>query len=117
MKKIFFFQLVFSFFALILFPFQEFAQSYNFQNYSVEDGLPFVDVSTIFQDSKGNLWSGGYGGLSKFDGNSFSNYSPKNGLLNHAVTCITEDKQGNLWIGTIAGINKFDGKSFTGFTT
>ncbi len=93
------------------------AQSYHFQNYSVEDGLPFVEVSAIFQDHNGNLWSGGYGGLSKFDGNSFSNFSPKNGLLNHSVTCITEDNQGNLWIGTIAGINKFDGENFTGFTT
>lgn len=92
------------------------AQSYFFRNYSVEDGLPFIDVSTIFQDSKGNLWSGGYGGLSKFDGNSFTNYSPKEGLLNHFVSCINEDNIGNLWIGTISGINKFDGKNFSGYT-
>ncbi|MGZ4059357.1 MAG: ligand-binding sensor domain-containing protein, partial [Bacteroidia bacterium] len=92
------------------------AQSYFFRNYSVEDGLPFINVSTIFQDSKGNLWSGGYGGLSKFDGNSFTNYTPKEGLLNHSVSCITEDNQGNLWIGTIGGINKFDGKTFSGYT-
>ena len=51
----------------------------------MEDGLPFINVSAIFQDSKGNLWSGGYGGLSKFDGISFSNFSPKEGLLNHFV--------------------------------
>ncbi len=93
------------------------AQSTFFRNYSVEDGLPFIDVTTIFQDSKGNLWSGGYGGLSKFDGISFANYSPKDGLLNHFVTSISEDNQGNLWIGTISGVNKFDQKTFTGYTT
>ncbi len=93
------------------------AQSYFFQNYSVEDGLPFINVSAIFQDSKGNLWSGGYGGLSKFDGVSFTNYTPKNGLLNHSVTCITEDDQNNLWIGTISGINKLSGNKFAGYTT
>ncbi len=93
-----------------------FAQSYYFQNFSVEDGLPFVNVSALFQDSKGNLWSGGYGGLSKFDGVSFTNYSPKNGLLNHSVTCINEDNKGNLWIGTISGINKFADGKFTGYT-
>ncbi len=91
-------------------------QSYFFKNYSVEDGLPFISVSAIFQDSKGNLWSGGYGGLSKFDGVSFTNFSPKNGLLNHSVTCITEDNSGNLWIGTISGINKFNGDKFIGYT-
>ena len=92
------------------------AQSYFFRNYSVEDGLPYINVSAIFQDRKGNLWSGGYGGLSKFDGNSFTNYTPQEGLLNHSVSCISEDNQGNLWIGTISGINKFDGKTFSGYT-
>src|SRR5665213_815906 len=94
---------LFSFLFTLLLPFKQgMSQSYYFHNYSVEDGLPFVNVSIIFQDNKGNLWSGGYGGLSKFDGVSFTNYSPKNGLLNHSVTSITEDNQGNLWIGTIS---------------
>lgn len=103
--------------ALLLFAELVPAQTLFFRNYSVEDGLPFINVSTIFQDSKGNLWSGGYGGLSKFDGKTFINYSPKEGLSNHFVTCITEDNQSNLWIGTIDGINKFDGKKFSTFRT
>lgn len=93
------------------------AQSSYFRNYSVDDGLPFVEVAAIFQDSKGNLWSGGYGGLSKFDGIQFTNYTPEDGLLNHAVTSICEDNQNNIWIGTVSGINKFDGEKFTGYTT
>lgn len=101
----------------ILLTLNSVAQSTFFRNYSVEDGLPFINVSTIFQDSKGNLWSGGYGGLSKFDGISFTNFAPKDGLLNHFVTSICEDNQGNLWIGTISGINKYDQKTFVGYTT
>lgn len=92
------------------------AQSYNFKNYSAEQGLPFVQVYTIFQDRKGNLWSGGYGGLSKFDGKTFTNYSPKNGLGNHWVTSIAEDKEGNIWVGTISGVSKLEGKNFVTFT-
>lgn len=92
------------------------SQSYNFKNYSAEQGLPFVQVYAIFQDSKGNLWTGGYGGLSKFDGKTFTNYSPKNGLANHWVTSISEDPQGNIWIGTISGLSKFDGRNFSTFT-
>lgn len=93
-----------------------FSQSYNFKNYSAEQGLPFVQVYAIFQDSKGNLWSGGYGGLSKFDGKTFTNYSPKNGLANHWVTSIAEDSDGNIWIGTISGLSRYDGKTFSTFT-
>jgi ligand-binding sensor domain-containing protein len=103
-------------FIFVLFYRQSNGQAYYFKGYSVEDGLPFVSVSTIFQDNKGNIWSGGYAGLSKFDGNSFTNYSPKDGLLNHSVTSINQDNQGNLWIGTISGVNKYDGKKFTAYT-
>lgn len=104
--------------ATLLFLSQQgIAQSYYFRNYSVDDGLPFINVSIIYQDHKGNLWSGGYGGLSKFDGITFTNYTPKNGLLDHAVTGITEDNQDNLWIGTIKGVNKLSGKKFTSYTT
>ena len=104
--------------ALFIFlPFHfSYSQSYHFKNYSAEDGLPFVQVYDIFQDSKGNLWTGGYGGLSRFDGKSFTNYAPKNGLANHWVTSITEDKDGNIWIGTITGLSRFDGRNFTTFT-
>ncbi|MBI4947174.1 MAG: histidine kinase [Bacteroidetes bacterium] len=99
------------FVCCLLFTLKSFSQSYNFKNYSAEQGLPFVQVYAIFQDSKGNLWSGGYGGLSKFDGKTFTNYSPKNGLANHWVTSIAEDNQGNIWVGTISGLSKFDPSS------
>ncbi len=93
-----------------------FSQSYNFKNYSVGQGLPFVQVYAIYQDSKGNLWTGGYGGLSRFDGKTFTNYTPKNGLADHWVTSIAEDAQGNIWIGTISGLTRYDGKTFSTFT-
>lgn len=116
MQKAKYFFLSFIFFLPIL-SHKSIAQSYFFKNYSVDDGLPFINVSAIYQDSKGHLWTGGYGGLSKFDGYTFKNYTPENGLLNHLVTSIAEDNRGNVWIGTIKGINKFDGTKFTSYTT
>ena len=104
-------------FFLTLLSADSHAQSYFFKNYSVDDGLPFVQVSAIYQDSKGNLWTGGYGGLSKFDGYTFKNFTPHDGLLNYSVTSITEDNQGNIWIGTISGINKYDGEKFSVYST
>jgi ligand-binding sensor domain-containing protein len=92
------------------------AQNSYFRNYSVDHGLPFIQVQTIFQDSKGYLWSGGYGGLSQFDGTRFTNFSPRNGLVSHSVTAINEDSKGNLWIGTNSGVSCYDGKSFKNYT-
>lgn len=84
------------------------AQQYNFKNYSVENGLPYVQIFAMFQDSKGYLWSGGYGGLSKFNGKTFQNYSPKNGLANHYVNAIIEDQFHFITVGTIDGLSVID---------
>jgi ligand-binding sensor domain-containing protein/anti-sigma regulatory factor (Ser/Thr protein kinase) len=89
-----------------------FSQTYNFRNYTVDDGLPFINVNAIYQDTKGNLWIGGYGGLSKFNGKSFTNYSPKNGLANHRVLSITEDTAGHIWVGTLTGLSKLSHDKF-----
>lgn len=91
------------------------AQTRHFRNYSVDDGLAFVQVYTIFQDSKGYLWSGGYGGLSRFDGRTFTNFSPSDGLPNHWITSITEDKQKNLWVGTIEGASRMRNGRFENY--
>jgi len=93
-----------------------FSQSYNFKNYTVEHGLPYIIIQDIFQDNKGYLWTGGYGGLSRFDGNKFVNYSPRNGLVHYSVQSIAQDSNGNLIIGTIEGLSVFDGKIFTNYT-
>lgn len=93
------------------------AQTYHFRNYSVDDGLPFVQVYCMYQDADGYLWSGGYGGLSSFDGLQFRNYSPLNGLPNHWVNAITEYENDALWIGTIEGLARLQDDVFTTYTT
>jgi ligand-binding sensor domain-containing protein len=98
----------FLFGVLFLLPFKQIAQQYNFKNYSVESGLPYVQIFAMFQDSKGYLWSGGYGGASKFNGKIFQNFSPKNGLANHYVNAIIEDQFHLVTIGTIDGISVID---------
>lgn len=93
---------------LFSFTLKVYAQQYNFKNYSVESGLPYVQIFAMFQDSKGYLWSGGYGGASKFNGKVFKNYSPKNGLANHYVNAIIEDQFHLITIGTIDGLSVID---------
>ncbi len=92
------------------------AQQYYFKNYTAENGLPFVQVACMFQDSKGYLWSGGYGGLSRFNGKEFLNFSPKNGLINHFVNAICEGDSGNIYVGTNEGLSVVRNKPLNSYT-
>ncbi|MBL4654707.1 MAG: hypothetical protein JKY33_02665, partial [Bacteroidia bacterium] len=69
--------------AVLLFLFipAVFSQHYNFINYSIEQGLPQSQVGDIYVDSKGYIWFGTLGGVSKFDGRKFQNFSTEDGLL------------------------------------
>ncbi len=92
------------------------AESFNFKNYTVANGLSSSSVNHIFQDSKGYIWFGTQGGgASRFNGKEFKNFTKADGLINNDVTCIAEDKAGNIWIGTASGASKFDGTNFTNY--
>lgn len=90
------------------------AQQYNFQNYSVADGLAQSQVYATCEDARGYLWMGTRGGgLSRFDGNEFTNFTVDNGLVNDYILTIATDQIGDIWIGTDEGLSVFNGLSFT----
>ena len=89
-------------------PFWGNSQSYHFQKFSVEDGLPFIHTYCINQDTSGYLWVGGYGGLSKFDGINFTNYTLADGLTSNRITAIGKAFDGALWIGSTKGVSVID---------
>jgi len=81
------------------------AQSYNFTNYSLKDGLPQSQVMVIYQAKDRTLWLGTFGGVSNFDGKVFTSYSKADGLSSNSVNCILEDNQRQVYFGTEVGIN------------
>ena len=84
--------------------------------YTVNDGLPNEFITLIFEDSKKNLWFGGFGGLSKFKDGKFINYTTKEGLTGNYVRSIYEDEEGTFWIGTYdEGMSRFKDGSFVNF--
>ncbi|MFT5970079.1 MAG: ligand-binding sensor domain-containing protein, partial [Flavobacteriales bacterium] len=44
------------------------AQSYQFVNFSVEDGLPSNEVYEVIQDSKGFMWFATDRGVARYNG-------------------------------------------------
>ncbi|HQU86669.1 MAG TPA: two-component regulator propeller domain-containing protein, partial [Pyrinomonadaceae bacterium] len=91
--------------------------NYKLENfYSVKDGLPNEFMTSVFEDSKGRLWFGGFGGLSEFKDGNFVNYTNKEGLAGNYVRSIYEDKDQTLWIGTYdEGLSRFKDGLFTNY--
>ncbi len=80
--------------------------------YATAEGLPNEFMTLIFEDSKGAIWFGGYGGLSRFVNGKFINLTKHDGLAGNYVRTVYEDRDGTLWIGTYdEGMSRFkDGK-------
>jgi ligand-binding sensor domain-containing protein len=79
------------------------AQQPFFKNYQTHDGLPSNYVYSVFQDSKGYIWTTSDVGVSRFDGQSFVHYSTSQGLPDNEVFNLCEDKAGRIWFATLNG--------------
>lgn len=103
---------------ILSFPLASFSQLFNFQTYSLDEGLSQSEVNTIFEDSRGYLWIGtSGGGLNRFDGKNFKIYEEKDGVCGQIINAVSEDEQQNIWIGTrFNALCKFDGKTFKSYS-
>jgi two-component system sensor histidine kinase ChiS len=89
------------------------ADDYSFEHLGAEQGLSNLNVTSIYQDSKGFMWFGTFNGLNRYDGYEMKNYfnNPKDSssLSDNRITCIYEDNKKNLWIGTnVGGLNLYN---------
>lgn len=81
------------------------AQQYSFVQYSLKEGLVQSQVRTLYQDSRGYIWAGTLGGVSRFDGQRFINYDRDQGLINNQSNCIIELHDGAIAIGSVGGFS------------
>jgi ligand-binding sensor domain-containing protein/two-component sensor histidine kinase len=109
-----FYILLFTFFCGSLF-----SQTYNFENISLEHGLPQAQINCMKEDSRGYLWIGTQGGgIAQYDGINFKVFDETSGLAGSIVTAVEEDANGSMWVGTTwGGVSRYDGKSFSTFTS
>ncbi len=82
-----------------------------YRQYTLRDGLPQMQITCLFQDSRGYLWVGTKAGLARFNGAKFVNYTRKEGLSNDFIYDITEDARGNIWFSTSSGLACTNGKT------
>lgn len=98
---------------LLLFAHEaSYAQSFNFRNYQVENGLSYNSVISSMQDKKGFMWFGTKDGLNRFDGYSFKvfrhNPNQPGTIGNNFIQCLYEDADEGIWVGTLDGLYRYD---------
>lgn len=83
---------------------------------TTEDGSNIIlndDIRTLYTDAKGNLWIGGFEGLSYYDCNKeTSSVYFEESLVNY----ITPGVDNELWVGTSKGLIRFNTKDKTSKT-
>lgn len=93
--------------------FSSHAQKYQFNHFSVKEGLSQPFIYTITQDEKGFLWVGTGEGLFRYDGFQFKHFTTQDSLAGYFTTESLKDSAGNLWFGHMnGGITQYDGKTF-----
>ena len=84
------------------------AQQHAIKHYSNADGLPQAQVLSVFQDRRGYMWFGTYGGVTRFDGAEFMVLTSADGLVGNVVTAIAESRGGRIFFGTRDGVTVLD---------
>jgi ligand-binding sensor domain-containing protein/serine phosphatase RsbU (regulator of sigma subunit) len=102
---------LFLFFILLAFGLQ--SQTYNFKNYTDEDGLPQSYVYCVSQSNKGFLYLSTGDGFCKFDGNNFKTFSTKDNLAENFINTHFTDSRNITWIGHFQnGVSYLTGNTF-----
>lgn len=93
----------------------------SFQNLTTKDGLLNDNVTSIYEDKKGNIWTSSERGhsqdwaLSRYDGNSLSNKHPTEIINKPMLFGVLEASDGSIWFGALDGVYRYDGNTITSF--
>ncbi len=79
------------------------AQKYDIENFSIEEGLPSLQVYNTVQDNNGYLWFSTDRGISRYDGYEFKNYDINDGLPNIVVLRLYKQANNEIWGATNSG--------------
>ncbi|MDF1575112.1 MAG: two-component regulator propeller domain-containing protein [Bacteroidales bacterium] len=92
------------FVLIFLLPLYGLAQTYQFSNYGLDEGLFDKFTYTLNQDPQGFLWIGTGAGLCRFDGNEFENDFKGDSITTSIAHSSLLDSRGRLWFGHENGL-------------
>jgi signal transduction histidine kinase/ligand-binding sensor domain-containing protein/DNA-binding response OmpR family regulator len=84
-------------------------------HYGVKDGLGSLAVRELYQDSRGAVWVGTWGGLTRFENGKTTLFNARSGMPHDSTTVVYEDEQNTLWVGTPAGLVRLKNGAITAF--
>jgi signal transduction histidine kinase/ligand-binding sensor domain-containing protein len=77
-------------------------------------GVDVGDVRVIVESADGDIWFGGYGGLTKMHNGAMTRWTEREGLPSDSVRAIYQDPQGVIWVGTYdGGLGRFANGQWT----
>ncbi|KPK80144.1 MAG: hypothetical protein AMS27_17365, partial [Bacteroides sp. SM23_62_1] len=85
-------------------------------SFNLCNGLNENNIWSILQDNIGDLWFGGFYGVTRYDGTSFTVFNDTLGL-SYAWASL-KDSKGNLWFGSASdsGVTRYDGVKWKSWT-
>lgn len=105
------------FLFLMIFASKGQGQELHYDHFTTREGLLQMQVTALFQDSKGHLWVGTKLGASRFDGKTFTNFTIQDGLPESYVHFISEDSAGRILLLTRKGLAIYDGSTIFAFSS
>lgn len=106
-------RITFFYVVILLCSQSSFGQTYYFDYYGVQDGLPQSKIYSVIQDKEGYLWLSSESGISKFDGTNFFNYTVEDGIAVGGIKTLLLDHDGYIWMGHKTGaVSFYNGKEF-----
>ena len=85
------------------------------KTYTTHDGLVHPQVTKLFKDSRGYIWVGTKGGVSRFNGRTFTSFTLREMHLLNQINNLSEDSKGHIWASTNEAISVFDGLNWHSF--
>jgi hypothetical protein len=76
------------------------------ERWTPAQGLSSRFARALYEDAKGVLWVGTYGGgLNRIHNGRVQRYDERNGLFDDTVSCVMVDRSGQMWLGGNRGIS------------